>query len=212
MNEMRKGRIISLVARSVLFALILGLGTLAALVADETAGLASTDLSGVAVQAMATSADGALYASLAGGPQPAGIYRSDDEGRTWQRVSSGPGLAVHYLAVQSAASWGSVLYAATAGDAQAGSLWLSYDGGRTWYASQVDLPTDSYITVRANGGEPKYVPAQTSMTPRSLLQALSLTTNGAVEFWLNGAKIDWDGIVPIGAVMTIVGSVKGGAF
>ena len=78
--------------------------------------------------------------------------------------------------------------------------------------AQVDLPTDSYITVRANGGEPKYVPAQTSMTPRSLLQALSLTTNGAVEFWLNGAKIDWDGIVPIGAVMTIVGSVKGGAF
>jgi hypothetical protein len=56
--------------------------------------------------------------------------------------------------------------------------------------AQVDLPTDSYITVRANGGEPKYVPAQTSMTPRSLLQALSLTTNGAVEFWLNGAKID----------------------
>ena len=144
MNEMRKGRIISLVARSVLFALILGLGTLAALVADETEGLASTDLSGVAVQAMATSADGALYASLAGGPQPAGIYRSDDEGRTWQRVSSGPGLAVHYLAVQSAASWGSVLYAATAGDAQAGSLWLSYDGGRTWYASQVDLPKDTY--------------------------------------------------------------------
>ncbi len=78
--------------------------------------------------------------------------------------------------------------------------------------AQVDLPTDSYITVRANGGEPKYVPAQTSMTPRSLLQALSLTTNGAVEFWLNGAKIDWDGIVPIGQVMTIVGSVKGGAF
>jgi photosystem II stability/assembly factor-like uncharacterized protein len=145
MNEMRKGRIISLVARGVLFTLILGLGTLAALVADETEGLASTDLSGVAVQAMATSAaDGVLYASLAGGPQPAGIYRSDDDGRTWQRVSSGPGLAVHHLAVQSAAPWGPVLYAATPGDAQAGSLWLSYDGGRTWYASPVDLPNDAY--------------------------------------------------------------------
>jgi photosystem II stability/assembly factor-like uncharacterized protein len=146
MKEMRKGRIVSLVARSVLFALILGLGTLAALVADETEGLASADLSGVAVQALATSAaDGTLYASLAGGSQPAGIYRSDDDGRTWQRVSSGPGVVVHHLAVQSAGPQGApVLYAVAPGEAQAGSLWLSYDGGQTWYTLPLKLPADAY--------------------------------------------------------------------
>ena len=85
-------RILNLIARIGLFTLILILATMVAPMTDETEGLALADLSGASVRAMDTSAYGdVLYAGLTGGPQPAGIYRSDDNGHTWQLISSGPG-------------------------------------------------------------------------------------------------------------------------
>ena len=53
-----------------------GLGTIAALIAGETKGLALADLSGASTQVM-TSEGKVVYAGLSGGSQPTGIYRSD---------------------------------------------------------------------------------------------------------------------------------------
>ena len=91
---------INLLTRMGLFAAILSLGTLAALTVGEARGLALADLSGAPVRAMATVAHGdVLYAALPGGRQPAGIYRSEDRGDTWQRTGSGPGAAIRALAM-----------------------------------------------------------------------------------------------------------------
>ncbi len=142
---MKKIRVLSLIVRIVLFTLILSLGTMAALVTGETKGLALADLSGGSVRAMATAArSNVIYAGLIGGPQPTGIYRSDDNGRIWQVVSSGPGVAINALAVHPAND--AVLYAGTNGGpaATADSLWRSDNGGQTWHRFTLSLPANPY--------------------------------------------------------------------
>lgn len=132
---------INLMARTGLFALILSVGTMAALMAGETKGLALADLSGAPVRAVTTAARGeVLYAAVDGSRQGAGIYRSKDNGDTWRRVGSGPGVAVNALAVHP--NQDTVLYAGTAGGPMAttDSLWRSIDGGRTWHKSALGLP------------------------------------------------------------------------
>ncbi len=142
---MKKVHVLNLIVRIGLFMLILSLGTMAALVTGETQGLALADLSNSSVRAVATDAQGeVLYAGLVGGPQPTGIYRSDDDGRTWQMVSSGPGVAVNALAVHPAND--EVLYAGTSGGAAATTynLWRSVNGGQTWHSFTLGLPADAY--------------------------------------------------------------------
>jgi photosystem II stability/assembly factor-like uncharacterized protein len=130
--------------RIILFVLILSLGTMAALVVDETRGLALADLSGASVQVMATTAqDSTMYAALNGGQQSPGIYRSLDDGATWQLISAGPSSAVKALAIESkGADQPAVLYAGTAGGplGQTLPLWHSLDGGRTWQPALLSLP------------------------------------------------------------------------
>jgi photosystem II stability/assembly factor-like uncharacterized protein len=142
---MKKIRILRLIVRIGLFALILSLGTMAALVAGETPGLALADLSGASVQtvAMATQGD-VIYAGLVGGPQPTGIYLSQDNGRTWQMVSSGPGVAVNALAIHPAND--KVVYAGTQGGPASTtySLWRSTNGGESWRSFTMGLPADPY--------------------------------------------------------------------
>jgi photosystem II stability/assembly factor-like uncharacterized protein len=144
-----KKRALNLIVRIVLFGLILGLGTIAALVTDEVKGLALADLSGTSIQALAATQQESLYASLSGGSAPAGLYRSDDRGHTWQIVSSGPGLAINALAVHPTDE--AVLYAGTAGGplATANSIWRSEDGGQTWRKFSLSLPANPYGLVPA---------------------------------------------------------------
>ena len=142
---MKKIRVLNLVVRIVLFTLILSVGTLAALVTGESKGLALSDLSGGSVRAMAMGAQSrVIYAGLIGGHQPTGIYRSDDNGSTWQVVSSGPGVAVNALAVHPANN--AVLFAGTAGGpaTTTDSLWRSDNGGQTWRRFVLSLPANPY--------------------------------------------------------------------
>jgi photosystem II stability/assembly factor-like uncharacterized protein len=142
---MKKIRVLNLIIRISLFAVILSLGTLAALVTGETPGLALADFRGASVRAITSTRDGELlYAGMVGGLQPTGIYRSEDGGRTWQTVSSGPGVAVNALAVHPANE--AVLYAGTAGGpaATTHSLWRSVNGGQTWRSFILSLPADAH--------------------------------------------------------------------
>jgi ligand-binding sensor domain-containing protein len=138
------------VARLVIFGLILALGTTAALVAGESQGLALARLSNTSVQAVAHASQGSgLYVALDGGAQPAGIYRSEDNGLTWRLVSSGPGLALKALAVHPTQP--NVVYAGTNGGPaiNTASLWRSADGGVTWHRFTVGMPADAYGNVPA---------------------------------------------------------------
>ena len=142
---MKKIRALNLIVRIGLFAVVLSVGTMGALVAGETPGLALADLSGASVRAVATAAHGdVMYTGLVGGPQPTGIYRSDDNGRTWEIISSGPGVAVNALAVHPTND--TVLYAGTAGGSAVTtySLWRSDNGGQTWRRFDLGLPADAY--------------------------------------------------------------------
>jgi photosystem II stability/assembly factor-like uncharacterized protein len=142
MKQIRK---LSLTARIGLFILILCLGTMAALMIGEQQGLALTDLSGASVQALAaTENSDVIYAALTNGTQPAGIYRSDDSGRIWHVVCSGPGLDVKSLAVHPTSE--EVLLAGSRGGPRdtANSTWRSDDGGRNWYPFSLSLPPNAY--------------------------------------------------------------------
>lgn len=142
---MKKIRVLNIVVRITLFAVILGAGTMAALVTGETPGLALTDMSGASVHAIATATQSeVIYAGMVGGPQPTGIYRSDDNGHTWQMISSGPGVAVNALAVHPAND--AIVYAGTSGGPAATtySLWRSTNGGQTWRSFTLGLPADAY--------------------------------------------------------------------
>ena len=96
---MMRGIVVTLITKIVLFSLILITGTMAILVAGETKSLALADLSTAPVQAMTTATNGeVLYAGATGGLHAAGIYHSNDRGRTWQVVSpalNGP-IAYHF--------------------------------------------------------------------------------------------------------------------
>lgn len=140
---LKRRRILSLIARIGLFTLVLILGMVVVPLMDESEGLTPADLSGTSARAMAISAHGDMvYAGLTGGSQPAGVYRSDDNGRTWHLVSSGPGAAINTLAVHTVSD--AVIYAGTAGGpaATTDSLWRSDDGGLTWHRFTMILPAN----------------------------------------------------------------------
>ena len=141
---------LQLAIRLVLFVLILIAGTASALVVGETTGTAMANLADVSVQAMArATSDNVLYAALTGGSQPTGIYRSSDNGMTWQLVSSGPGAVINALAVHPTQP--ERIYAGTTGGAVevASSLWYSEDGGVTWRRFGLGLPANAYGIVPA---------------------------------------------------------------
>ena len=146
-TDLKRRRTLNLIAGIGLFTLILILGTMIVPLMNESEGLALADLSGASVRAVATSAHGdVLYAGLTGGPQPAGgsLWRSDDNGRTWQLVSSGPDAALNALAVNPVND--GVIYAGTVGGpaATTDSLWRSDDGGQTWHRFTMILPANPY--------------------------------------------------------------------
>ena len=143
-TALKRRRTLNLIAGIGLFTLILIVVTMIVPLMNESEGLALADLSGASVRAVATSAHGdVLYAGLTVASQPAGIYRSDDNGHTWQLVSSGP-VAIKALAVHSIND--AVLYAGTAGGpaATTDSLWRSDDGGQTWHRFTMILPANPY--------------------------------------------------------------------
>lgn len=132
----------NLILRIALFLLILLFGTGAALFVGETRSLALADLSNVAVGAMTeTVQDETLYAALRDGTP--GIYRSDDNGRSWQWVSNGPQAPVSALAVHPLNA--EVIYAGTVDgvDYPEDNLWISENGGRSWEAATLKLTNEA---------------------------------------------------------------------
>lgn len=129
-----------LLTRMGTFLIILVVGTLATLVVGEVEGLARADLSNAPVRAMtATANNEVMYATLTDAARP-GIYRSQNNGRAWERVGAGPGVALNTLAVHPVNQ--RVLYAGAAGGpvATSNNLWRSDDGGQTWHKFFLSLP------------------------------------------------------------------------
>lgn len=120
-----------------LLAVILIAGTVAALYAGETRGLALTDLSNAPVNTVTQAAGGsAMLAAMGGSKQ--GIFRSIDGGTSWEQVSTGP-AAISSLAVHP--MYPDFIFAGTdAPDYAGGHLWFSADDGQTWDNLRFSLP------------------------------------------------------------------------
>jgi photosystem II stability/assembly factor-like uncharacterized protein len=132
---------------------VLGIGTMMVLLAQERKGLALVDLSKSTITAIAEAPQRELmYAELTAGSHPGGIYRSNDAGRTWQWVGPGFGrghTTLNTLAVSPVDE--QVLYAGTAAGPMetTNNVWRSTDGGATWHNFNLNLPADPDHTIPA---------------------------------------------------------------
>lgn len=127
-----------------LFALTLIIGTALALNVGETKGVARVDLRNAPVEAVLAAGDGqTLYAEVSENDQAPGLYRSVDNGRSWQTVGALPSPDITALTV--AADNSTVLYAAGPGGPMASteSLWRSEDGGQNWHQFGLNLPANA---------------------------------------------------------------------
>jgi hypothetical protein len=67
------------------------------------------------------------------------------------------------------------------------------------------------ITVRTTTGDSRYVPVQGPTSLRLVLQQAGLPINGVTQFWMDGVQLSsQDQIIPVGAQVMLVTSVKGG--
>ena len=147
---MTKKQFIALITRIAFSIFLLSLGILALLKLNETRSLALVDLSDVAIQTMTTTADNeTLYANVLDSVKPSGLYRSTDNGRSWQAVSTGPGLAFNTLTISPIDQ--ETLYAGTAGGplGLTNNVWRSQDGGQTWHNFNLSLPASPARVVPA---------------------------------------------------------------
>lgn len=174
-----------------LFLLILCLGVVATLVVGEVESLARADLSSAPVRAIAPGQEhGVLYATLADETRP-GIYRSEDNGRTWQLT--GPGMSLNALAVHPGNK--AVLYAGAPGGpvATSNNLWRSNDGGQTWHKFFLSLP----------GNVDGLIPAVTALAvDRSQPESLYVGTDGQGVYQFNVGR-DGYGYELVGGVSMV---------
>ena len=139
----------TLTIRIGLFLIVLSIGTVAALTLEETSGLALADLSDAPVQAMTTAANSkVLYTALNGGLEPAGLYRSDDTGQSWQMVGALPSPVINSLTTDPGNQ--AILYAGGGrGELGTNNIWRSLDGGQTWENFNLPLPASPSRVVPA---------------------------------------------------------------
>lgn len=78
-------------------------------------------------------------------------------------------------------------------------------------AGTVELPDpNSVVTIRTSGGGDKYVPVTQPTSVKDVIAQSGLFFGGAVQYWLNGAQVNQDTLVPGGSTLSVIGSVKGG--
>jgi len=77
--------------------------------------------------------------------------------------------------------------------------------------SNFEVPDPStVVTIRTSGGQDRFIPVDGSMTVNELLANSDIRIVGEAQYWLNGAMISRNDLVPAGSTLTIIGTVKGG--
>lgn len=137
----KKRRSLILILRVGFFLLVLTIGTTAALVVDETPGLALAELPDAPVRTMTGTAQGEVaYVVMGDEIQPKRIYRSDDHGQTWRSVRAESEAGLSTLTVHPTDE--TILYAGSLSGSMdtTTSLRRSVDGGQTWQPFNLNLP------------------------------------------------------------------------
>jgi hypothetical protein len=77
-----------------------------------------------------------------------------------------------------------------------------------------DLPEGSFVTLRSGANAPRYAPiyeGENGAPIKVLADRAGLTFGGSIDIYVDGSKVNFDYVVPAGAVVTFVGNVKGGS-
>jgi len=120
-----------------------------------------------------------LYATVDASPQLGGIYRSDDAGETWRRVSNDArpwGRGSDFAEVKADPKNADIVYSANV------VTWRSTDGGQNWTAFRGAPGGDDYHTVWINPDNPQIILIASD-------QGAIVTVNGGESWssWYNQA-------------------------
>jgi photosystem II stability/assembly factor-like uncharacterized protein len=119
-----------------------------------------------------------------GGPQD-GVYRSDDNGATWRKLTRGlPGGVVGKVGL--AAGRGGRVYAEI--ETKHGELWRSDDGGTTWRA----MPHSPYLGARPFYFTHVFVDPANANRLVAIALILSMSTDGGKSFHAIATDAGWD--------------------
>lgn len=66
------------------------------------------------------------------------------------------------------------------------------------------------VTLRSSAGQSWPVPVEQPTAVKDLVRQANLTLGTEVVVWVDGATVSMDQVVPGGAIVTLVGNVKGG--
>jgi hypothetical protein len=79
------------------------------------------------------------------------------------------------------------------------------------FVAAAALDPEHTVTVRTNGGEPRYVTVQEPTLVSEVLRLANLTWNGMLDIFTENGQIGIDATVNGGQTITILGNVKGGS-
>ena len=145
MKLQKKTGSLSPIFRITLFVIILLMGTISAVMADEANNSEALRLRVRPARTMTVAMqDTRLLAAFIDPVQPTGIYQSEDQGQSWQLLSSNTNVSNQVIFVHPADS--DVLYARTLGEVVSLSdrLWRSENSGRNWGRLTPSLPVAPY--------------------------------------------------------------------
>ena len=124
--------------------------------------------------------------TMTSGGTESGIYRSDDNGRSWRKLTSDGLPAVPLGRIGLAAGSGGRMYAIV--QSKEGDLWRSDDGGATWHL----MPHSSYVGARPFYFSRVYVDPADANRLISVGLILSMSTDGGGTFHAMATNGGWD--------------------
>ena len=79
------------------------------------------------------------------------------------------------------------------------------------FAAEVNVDPGTYVTITTMGGQTRYVPVDGPTSVIDVFSRSGISVQGAFKFFMNGAEVSMQTILPVGSTVSLLGqTVKGG--